>query len=76
MAADGTLYFASMTFDRTVDEGRGIAIGASADAGATWTWTALSKTRFDDRPWVEVAPDGTAHVIWNDGQRRPPCAEP
>ena len=27
----------------------------------------LSKTRFDDRPWVKVAPDGTAHVIWNDG---------
>ncbi len=23
---------------------------------------------FDDRPWVEVATDGTVHVIWNDGR--------
>jgi hypothetical protein len=22
---------------------------------------------FDDRPWVAVGPDGTAHLIWNDG---------
>jgi hypothetical protein len=68
VAPDGTLYFASMTYDRQVNEGTGIAMGASPDGGATWTWTALSRTRFDDRPWVEVAPDGTAHVIWNDGQ--------
>ena len=27
----------------------------------------LSKTRYDDRPWVEVTPDGVAHAIWNDG---------
>src|SRR5438132_479560 len=37
------------------------------DVGATWSWTTLSKMRFDDRPWVAVAPDGMAHVIWNDG---------
>jgi hypothetical protein len=67
VAADGTLYFASMLFDRTTNEGRQIAIGVSGDAGASWKWTTLSQTRFDDRPWVEVAPDGTAHVIWNDG---------
>jgi hypothetical protein len=67
MAPDGTLYFAAMTYDRKTSEGVRIAMGVSRDAGATWTWTELSKTRFDDRPWVEVAPDGTAHAIWNDG---------
>jgi len=41
--------------------------GVSSDAGASWRWTTLSKVRFDDRPWVEVTPDGTAHAIWNDG---------
>jgi hypothetical protein len=27
----------------------------------------LSATRFDDRPWIRVSPNGTVHVIWNDG---------
>ncbi|HEV7240366.1 MAG TPA: sialidase family protein [Thermoanaerobaculia bacterium] len=56
-----------MLYNRTANEGRQIAIGVSSDAGASWRWTTISKNRFDDRPWVEVAPDGTAHVIWNDG---------
>jgi hypothetical protein len=68
VAPDGTLYFASMTFDNKVNEGVNINIGVSHDVGATWTWTQLSNTRWDDRPWVEVAPNGTAHVIWNDGE--------
>jgi hypothetical protein len=68
MAGDGTLYFASMTFDRKTNQGTDINVGVSRDTGATWTWTRLSETRWDDRPWVEVAPDGTAHVIWNDGE--------
>jgi hypothetical protein len=71
VAPDGTLYFASMGYDRKAGvfgEGTHIALGVSTDAGATWSWTMLSKTRFDDRPWVDVAPDGTAHVIWNDGE--------
>lgn len=67
VAADGTLYFMTMTYDRTANEGRQVAMGVSRDAGASWRWTTLSKVRFDDRPWVEVAPDGTAHAIWNDG---------
>jgi BNR/Asp-box repeat len=67
VARDGTLYFVVMSFDRTKGEGTQIAIGTSRDTGTSWTWTLLSKTRYDDRPWVEVAPDGTAHVIWNDG---------
>jgi BNR/Asp-box repeat len=67
VAPDGTLYFANMFFDRTAGEGRRIAIGVSPDGGATWRWTTLAQARFDDRPWVEVGPDGTAHAIWNDG---------
>jgi hypothetical protein len=67
VARDGTLYFISMLFDRTVNEGRQIAIGVSTDVGATWRWTTLAQERYDDRPWIEVAPDGTAHAIWNDG---------
>src|SRR5687768_910929 len=68
VAPDGTLYFIAMSYDRKVFEGTQIAIGSSRDAGATWTWTTLSKTRYDDRPWVEVTPDGVAHAIWNDGK--------
>jgi hypothetical protein len=67
MAPDGTLYFVSMTFDNKAHEGVNINVGVSHDVGVTWKWTQLSNTRWDDRPWVEVAPDGTAHVIWNDG---------
>jgi hypothetical protein len=67
MAPDGTLYFVVMSYDRVKYEGTGISIAASRDDGATWKWTAISRDRFDDRPWVEVAPDGVAHVIWNDG---------
>ncbi|MGE0555787.1 MAG: sialidase family protein [Gemmatimonadales bacterium] len=64
---DGTLYYMSMGFDRTTFEGTHVVMGVSHDGGATWTWTRLSEDRFDDRPWVEVTPDGTAHAIWNDG---------
>lgn len=67
VAADGTLYFVVMTYDRVKHEGIQIAIGTSRDVGASWSWTRLSDARYADRPWVEVAPDGTAHVIWNDG---------
>jgi hypothetical protein len=67
VAPDGTLYFVTMVFDMEGMAGHGIHIGVSRDVGATWKWTRLSETRYDDRPWVEVAPNGTAHVIWNDG---------
>ena len=63
----GTVYFASMGFDRATSQGTHVAIGVSHDVGATWSWTLLSETQLDDRPWVAVTPDGTAHVIWNDG---------
>jgi hypothetical protein len=64
---DGTLYFLTMGFDRNTAEGTHIAVGVSRDLGSTWDWTYLSRDRFDDRPWVSVAPDGTVHVVWNDG---------
>jgi hypothetical protein len=64
---DGTLYFVTMGFDRSRGVGTHIAVGVSHDQGSTWTWTRLSNVPYVDRPWIEVAPDGTAHVIWNDG---------
>jgi hypothetical protein len=67
VAPDGALYFTTLLFDGGKWEGKQVSIGVSKDVGMTWNWTLLSKTRFDDRPWVEVAPDGTVHVIWNDG---------
>ena len=67
VAPDGTLYFVAMSYDGVKYEGTGISIAASRDNGATWQWTSVSRDRYDDRPWVEVAPNGTAHVIWNDG---------
>jgi len=66
VAPDGTLYFVSLTFDNTAREGRQVAVGVSRDTGTTWRWTTVSRARFDDRPWIAVAPDGTAHLIWND----------
>jgi hypothetical protein len=69
VANDGTLYFVAMSFDRHREPpvGTQISIGVSEDEGASWHWTILSHTLGDDRPWVAVAPNGTAHVIWNDG---------
>jgi hypothetical protein len=64
---DDSLYFVAMSFDNKTGEGTRIAVGVSKNAGAKWSWKVLSENRFDDRPWVAVAPDGTAHVIWNDG---------
>jgi hypothetical protein len=67
IAPDGTIYFLTMSFDRSVFEGTHIAVGVSHDVGATWTWKYLSQDRFDDRPWIAITPEGVAHVIWNDG---------
>src|SRR6266481_5642605 len=57
---DDTLYFVAMSFDIKAFEGTRITVGVSKNAGATWSWKTLSENRFDDRPWVAVAPDGTA----------------
>jgi len=67
VSRDDILYFVTMSFDNKALEGTRITVGVSKNAGATWSWKTLSENRFDDRPWVAVAPDGTAHVIWNDG---------
>jgi BNR/Asp-box repeat len=64
---EDTLYFVAMSYDNKKDEGVRIAVGARKNAGAKWSWKILSENRFDDRPWIGVVPDGTAHVIWNDG---------
>lgn len=67
VAPDGTLYFLTMGFDRSIGEGTHVSVGVSTDIGKTWTWHELTRDRLVDRPWVSVTPDGTAHVIWNDG---------
>lgn len=64
VAPDGTVYFAMMTF---YDVGVSIVVGASTDGGSSWTWRPLCLQPFADRPWIEVASDGTAHAVWNDG---------
>lgn len=61
----GELYIIAMTF---LPPGATIAAGASLDGGATWSWSLLSAEPGADRPWVDVAPDGTVHAIWNAGR--------
>lgn len=68
VAPDGALYFLTMGFDRAKGEGTHVSVGVSRDVGQTWTWTLISRDRFDDRPWIAVAPNGVARVIWNDGE--------
>ena len=48
--------------------GGGVSIGVSHDVGRTWQWTALSRNQHDDRPWIAVDGNGTAHIVWNDGE--------
>ncbi len=66
-ASDGTLYFATMGFNRETREGTHITLGSSTDSGASWGWHMLSRTPLSDRPWVATADDGSAYAIWNDG---------
>lgn len=63
---EGTIYFLTMGFDRTVGEGTHVALGMSRDVGLSWEWHSVSETRFDDRPWLALT-DGLVHVVWNDG---------
>jgi hypothetical protein len=65
VAPDGTLYHAALLFDPEAWAGVRVGMGMSRDGGTSWHWTKIDSTRFDDRPWVEVARDGTAHVVWS-----------
>ena len=56
----------ALTIDVKKEEAVRIAVGASKDAGAKWSWKVLSESRVDDRPGVGVTPDRTAHVIWSE----------
>ena len=67
VASDGTIYFLTMGFDRSVGEGTHVTLGMSRDVGRTWTWQYLSENRFDDRPWIVRSTSDRLHVIWNDG---------
>ena len=65
---DGSIYFLTMGFDRSVGEGTHVAVGMSRDAGRTWSWRTISRTRFDDRPWIGISASGRLHIVWNDGR--------
>ncbi|MGD1839970.1 MAG: sialidase family protein [Thermonemataceae bacterium] len=72
---EGSIYLISLRYDwvnpgDSTSEARGkhITVGVSHDVGKTWTWTFLSKTLNDDRPWIDVDAEGTVHAIWNDGK--------
>lgn len=65
---DGTVYMITLSFDAQAFEGTGVAVGVGREGGSEWTWTSLSQDRFDDRPWIAAAPDGTVHAVWSDGQ--------
>ncbi|MEM7706901.1 MAG: sialidase family protein [Pseudomonadota bacterium] len=67
LGPDGTIYFVTMGFNRTTSRGTHVAVGVSNDDGASWAWTQLTDRELADRPWVVVSGDGTAHVVWNDG---------
>ncbi len=64
---DGTVYLITLVFSRTTFRGVSIQVAVSHDIGATWKWTQVAKNDLVDRPWIEAAPDGTVHAIWNDG---------
>ena len=57
LAPDGTLYFATMGFDRTEAVGTHVAVGTSGDGGASWSWARLTDDRAVDRPWVVIDPN-------------------
>ena len=75
---EGNIYFLTMRyttfpedttgFDWSSIKGEHIAVGISRDEGSNWEWTYLSQNDYDDRTWIEIASDGSAHVIWNDGK--------
>ena len=67
VAPDGTIYFAKLGIDRKRAAVSDLVVGSSRDTGKTWHWSTLAVGPVTDRDWVAVAPDGAAHVIWNDG---------
>jgi len=74
---EGDIYFLSMTYTKVPSElegfdfssmkGEQITLGISRDAGETWDWQTISKSNYDDRPWITSTSNGDLHIIWNDG---------
>ncbi len=64
---DGSVYLITLVFGRTTFRGVSIQVAVSHDVGATWKWTQVAKADLVDRPWIDAAPDGMVHAIWNDG---------
>lgn len=81
VAPDGTLYMAALTY-YSPPSAPGVpvpalpadpattltvSVGVTEDGGATWRWTRLDEGGARSHPWVQVDPEGTAHVVWGDG---------
>ncbi len=74
---EGNIYLLSMTyskvpenlegFDFSTLKGEQITLGVSRDIGKTWKWQTISKSDYDDRPWITATTNGDLHIIWNDG---------
>lgn len=66
---EGTVYLTKMRFSGEVG-GTGLGIVSHPADEDRWFWTTISEELGSDRPWVDVGPDGTAHLVWNRGQQR------
>ncbi|MEO7664252.1 MAG: sialidase family protein [Candidatus Limnocylindrales bacterium] len=69
--SDGTLYFASLTYnlDKFPREMSGVAVSSSKDGGLTWAAPVMVSYNaagnfFLDKEWIGVAPDGTVNLTW------------
>lgn len=65
VAPDGTVYIAAMTW---MTVGLAISVGASEDAGESWTWKAVTVDPWADRPFLAVGADNVAHVVWSNAR--------
>ena len=75
---EGNIFFLSMTYSKVPEDrtgfdmstliGEQVVVGVSRDIGKTWTWHLISKSDYDDRPWITASSNGDLHIIWNDGQ--------
>lgn len=69
--SDGTLYFASLTYnlDKFPREMSGVAVAKSTDGGRHWAPPVMvnynaSGDFFNDKEWLSVSNDGTVNLTW------------
>lgn len=64
---DGSVFLAEMEWTPGTG-GTAISVASRPAGEGRWHWTAISNELGADRPWIESAPDGTVHLVWNQGQ--------